>query len=79
MQSTYRVAETVNKNVLILEITYPNNFKCKNVKECLENISLFKVNELCPTRFQLNSSTKLRDDPEPPENWQTFKSRSSSL
>lgn len=79
MQSMYRVAETVNKNVLILEVTYPNAVRPQDVQNCIENLKLFKVNEVCPVRFHLNSSTKIREDSEPPVNWREFKSRSSSI
>lgn len=78
MQNIYRVAETVNKNVLILEITYPKTVNTQNVKDCIKHLNLFKVNELCPTRFHPNQSTKAKDDTEPPKNWKEFKSRSSS-
>lgn len=79
MQGLYRVAETVKKSVLILEVTYPTDIDSLNLNSCVENLDLFKVTEMCPKRFHLNSSTQVKEDSTPPTNWREAKASTSAI
>lgn len=52
LQGLYRLGETCKKDILFLQVKYPDNLTAANGMQCLENISNFQVRQMVPKRFQ---------------------------
>lgn len=71
MQSNYRVAETANKDVIILDVKRPSGMGYDSPEQCIEHLKEFTVMEIIPKRFQLNESGK--ETPHSSQSWKRLK------
>lgn len=76
MQSNYRVAETANKDVIILNVTCPMGLTYADPKRCIEKLDEFTVDEFLPKRFQPHQGTIAV--PSTSEKWKKMKMSKSS-
>ena len=59
LQSMIRISETTAKELLILEIYYPNRIDRNDYQKCLQLLDKFEVCEVYPKRYSFTSENKL--------------------
>lgn len=71
MQSNYRVAETTNKDVIIINVTRPDGLTYDEPKRCIEQLAQFTIDEFLPKRFQPQQGVS--EKPSTSGNWKKMK------
>lgn len=60
MQSNYRVADSTNKELILVTVTRPINLEYSNLNECLDRMKEFQITEILPKRFLLNQLNSMQ-------------------
>lgn len=60
VQSNHRVAESTNKEIILTNVTCPNDLDYSNQMECLKRLNDFTITEILPKRFLMNQLTAIQ-------------------
>lgn len=60
VQSNYRVSESTHKEIILVNVTRPDDLEYSNRMECLIRLTDFKITEILPKRFLLNQLTAIQ-------------------
>lgn len=60
IQSNYRVSESTHKEIILANVTRPDDLEYSARLECLNRLKDFRITEILPKRFLLNQLTAVQ-------------------